>query len=78
MIHVQENHPCKVLIDVTRSDYSDRQEDDGVRTILVYLTITSYLIPDYLVQDTVSLRSTGGGHSVCECSVCSLSGMSIA
>ena len=31
-----------------------------------------------LVQGTVRLRSTGGGHSVCEHSVCALSGTSIA
>ncbi len=41
-MHVQEKQTCKVLIDVTRSVYGDRHEDDGVRPIRVYLTIIPY------------------------------------
>ncbi len=62
---------------MTRSVYGDRQEDDGVRTIHVYLTIMTYLYSSCLVQGPVRLRSTGGGHSVWEFSVCTLSGTSI-
>jgi hypothetical protein len=62
----------------TRSAYSDRQEDDGIRSIRVYLTIRPNLHSGCLVDDTIRMRSTGGGHSVCECSVCILSGTSIA
>jgi hypothetical protein len=79
-MRVQEKHPCKVLIDATRSDDDDRHEDDGVspnRLIRVYLTIIPYLYSGCLVQGTVRLRSTAGGHSMCECSVCTLSGTSI-
>ncbi len=64
-------------MDTTRSTHGDRQEDDGVRPFCVYLTIMSYLYSDYIVQDTVRQRNTGGGHSVCERSVCTLSGTSI-
>ena len=37
----------------------------------------SYLYSGGLVQGTVRMRSCSGGHSVCECSVCTLSGTSI-
>jgi hypothetical protein len=37
----------------------------------------SYLYSDCLVQGPIRVRSTGGGHSLCECSVCTLSGTSI-
>jgi len=67
----------KVLIDVTRSAYVDRQEDDGIRSIRVYLTIIPNLHFTCLVQATIRLRSTSGGHSVCERSICMLSGTSI-
>ncbi len=77
-MRVQEKQPCKVLIDATRSAYGDRQEDDGVRHIRIYLTIMPYLYSSCLVQGPVRLRSTGAGHSVCERSVCTLSGTSIA
>ena len=63
-MRVQEKQSCKVLIDATRSAYGDRQEDDGIRPIRVYLTIMSNLHSDFLVEDTIRLRSTGGGHSV--------------
>ena len=65
---VQEKQPCKVLIDVTRSTYDDRQEDGGVRPIRVYLTIILYLYDTlysgYLVQGTIRLRIIDGGHTV--------------
>ncbi len=70
---MQEKQPCKVFIDATRSAYGDRQEDDGISPIRVYLTIMPNLHSVCLVQDTINLRSTGGGHSVCERSVCTLS-----
>ena len=59
------NSPAKILA-------------DGVRPIRVYLPIMPYLYTGCLVQGTVRLRSTGGEHSVCERSVCTLSGTSIA
>jgi hypothetical protein len=74
----REKQPCKVLIDATRSAYGDRQEHNGIRTIHVYLTIKPNLHSDFLVEETIRLRSTGGGYSVCERSVCMLSGKSIA
>jgi hypothetical protein len=77
-MRVEEKHPCKVLIDATRSAYDDKKEDDGIRPILVYLTIMSNLHSGCLVEDTIRLRSTGGGYSVRERSVCMLSGTSIA
>jgi hypothetical protein len=55
---MQEKQSCKVLIDVTRSAYGDRQEDDGVRSIRVYLTIIPYLYSGCLVQD-IPLRDDG-------------------
>ncbi len=54
----------KVLIDSTRSTYDDRQEDDGIKPIRVYLTIIPNLQSDCLVEGTIRLRSTGGGYSV--------------
>jgi hypothetical protein len=48
-MRVEEQYPCKVLTDVTRSAYNDRQEDDGVSPIRVYLTIIPYLYSDCLV-----------------------------
>jgi hypothetical protein len=35
---------------VTRSDYDDRPEDDGVRSIHVYLTIMPYLYSGFIFQ----------------------------
>jgi hypothetical protein len=52
---VQEKQPCKVLIDSTRSAYDDRQEDDGLRPIHVYLTIILYLYTSCLIQSPVRL-----------------------
>ena len=49
---MEENQSCKVLIDVTRSAYDDRQEDDGIRPIRVYLTIIPNLHSDCLVEGT--------------------------
>ena len=46
--------------------------------ICVELTIMSYLYSDHIVQNTIRLRSSSGGHSVCEWSVCNLSGTSIS
>ena len=46
--------------------------------LCVYLTIIPYLISSFRIQNTVRLRSTCGGHSVCERSVCMLSGTSIS
>jgi hypothetical protein len=66
MMRVQEKQPCKVLIDATRSAYGDRQGDDGIRPIRVYLTIMSNLNSVCLAEGTIRLRSTGGGHPVCE------------
>ena len=66
-MRVQEKHPCKVLIDVTRSAYGDSQEDDGIRPIRVYLTIMPNLHSVCLVQDTIRpLRNTAEEHPVCE------------
>ena len=73
--HVTQS--CKVLIDVSRSAFDDRQEADGIRPIHVYLTIMSNLHSDFLVEVTIRLRITGGGYSVCEYSVCILSGTSM-
>jgi hypothetical protein len=58
-MRVEEKHPCKVLIDVTRSADGDRQEVNGVRTIRVDLTIMSYLYFGCLVPGTVRLWITG-------------------
>jgi hypothetical protein len=66
----REKQPCKVLIDVTRSVYGDRQEHNGIRPIRVYLTIMPNLHSACLVEGTIRLRITGGGYSVCEHSVC--------
>jgi hypothetical protein len=63
-MRVEENHPWEVLIDVTQSAYGDRQEDDGIRPIRVYLTIMPNLHSVCLVEGTIRLRSTGGGYSV--------------
>ncbi len=52
------------------------QADDGMRPIRVYLTIIPNLHSGFLVEVTISLRITGGGYSVCERSVCMLSGTS--
>jgi hypothetical protein len=76
-MRVSEKQPCKVLIDATRSVFDDRQEHDGISPIHVYLTIMPNLHSGCLVEGTIRLRSTGGGYSVCERSVCMLSGMSI-
>ena len=57
----------------TRSAYGNWKEDNGVRPICVYLTIMTYLISSCHIQSTVRLRSTCGGHSVCERSVCMMS-----
>jgi hypothetical protein len=73
-----EKQSCKALIDVTRSAYGDRQEHDGIRPIHVYLTIMPNLHSDCLVEGTIRLRNTVGGYSVCERSVCMLSGTSIS
>ena len=56
-MHVPEKQPCKVLIDVTRSGYGDRQEDDGVRPICVYLTIIPYLYSDFLFLFIINRES---------------------
>jgi hypothetical protein len=77
-MRVQEKKTCESIIDETRSPYGDSQEDDGVRPIRVCLTIMSYLYSGCLVQGPVRLRNTGGGHSMCKRSVCTLSGTSIA
>ena len=63
--------------DVTRSGNGDCQENNGISPILVQLTIMSYLYSDHIVQGTVRLRGSSGGHTVCEFSVCKLSGTSI-
>jgi hypothetical protein len=75
---MQEKQTCKVIIDATQSAHGNwQEEDDVVRPIRVYLTTMPYLYSGCIVQGTVRLRSTGGGHSVCERSVCTLSGTSI-
>ncbi len=63
---------------MTRSAYGDRQEDDGIMSIRVYLTIIPNLQSGCLVEDTIRLRITGEGYSVCEHSVGILSGTSIS
>jgi hypothetical protein len=68
----------KVLIDTTRSVYGDRQEHNGIRSIRVYLTIIPNLYSGFLLEGTIRMRSTGGRYSVCECSVCMVSGTSIS
>ena len=45
---VEEKQTCKVLIDVTRSVYGDSQEDDGIMSIGVYLTIIPENLPENL------------------------------
>ncbi len=47
------------------------------RSIHVYLTIMPNLQSSCLVEGTIRLRSIGGGYSVCEGSVGTLSGTSI-
>ena len=69
---MQEKQTDKVIIYATRSAHGDWQEDDGVRSIRVYLTIMSNLHSGFLVQNTIRLRITGGGYSVCERCVCIL------
>ena len=57
----------KVIIDSTRSVHGNRQEDDvtmGVRLILVDLTTMYDFLPVHILQNTVRLRNTIGGHSV--------------
>ncbi len=61
---VEENQSCKVLINVTRSAYDDRQQDDGISPIRVYLTIIPNLHSGCLVEGTIRLRITGGGYSM--------------
>ena len=77
-MRVYEMQPCKVLIYATRSTYGDRQEDEGIRSICVYLTIIPNLHSGCLVEGTIRLRSTSEGYSVCERSVCMMSGTSIS
>jgi hypothetical protein len=52
----------RVLIDVTRSAYDDRQEDDGIRPIRVYLTIMPNLHSCCLVEGIIRMRRTVGGY----------------
>jgi hypothetical protein len=42
--------------------------------VLIDVTRSANLHSGCLVQDTIRLRRIGGGHSVCESSVCTLSG----
>ena len=75
---MQEKKTDKVIIDSTRSVHGDWQEDYWISLIHVELTIMEY--ESSFCQhfsSTVKMRSNIGGHSVCECSVCTLSGTSI-
>jgi hypothetical protein len=70
---VQEHQACTVLrvIDAARSAYSDRQEDDGVRSIRVYLMI----IPHFILTDLFrapSDRGEPGEDTLCETVLCDL------
>jgi hypothetical protein len=76
---IKPTHPLRLDEHEARKKRNclDSSGNSGVRPILVYLTIMSCLYSDCFVQDPFRLRSTGGGHSVCERSVCTLSGTSI-
>ncbi len=66
-MRVYEMQPCKILIHATRSTYGDRQEDEGIRSIRVYLTIIPNLHSGCLVEATIRLRSTDGGYPMYVC-----------
>ena len=71
---MSEKQSDKIIIHATRSVHSDSQENDWVSLILVKLTIMTDLFDDHIPQNPVWLRISSGGHSLCECSICTLSG----
>ena len=73
---MQEMQTDKVTIDA--NILGDWQEYYWVRLIRIDLTIMEYLLFERIFQSTVKMRSSSGGYSVCECSICILSGTSIA
>jgi hypothetical protein len=63
-MNMQENQTDKIIIYPILSVHGDIQENVWVSLILVKVTVMTVLTVDHIVQITIWLRRSSGGHSV--------------